>query len=134
MTVFQRYRLVPLARIPVRLVLTKKFHPYPLSQNAFAYGHGGSKGRRVLAEWVPQGGLSRILVHNKVQHSSGPIQAMKRSIRLCPAIPHVREEIFTPRTDETDYDLDHLVPHLPFREVVRDLHGANPTQETCARS
>ena len=41
----------------------------------------------------------------------------------------------TPRTDQTDHDLDHidhLVPHLPLREVVQDLHSTDPTQETCA--
>ena len=33
-----------------------------------------------------------------------------------------------------DYDLDHLVPHLPFSEVVQDLHSAHPMVEACARS
>ena len=32
--------------------------------------------------------------------------------------------------DQTDHDLDHLVPHLPLWDVVQDLYGTDPTQET----
>ena len=39
----------------------------------------------------------------------------------------------TPRTGQIDHDLDHLVRHLPFGEVVQDLHRTDPTQEACAR-
>ena len=28
--------------------------------------------------------------------------------------------------------VDDLAPHLPLREVVQNLHGTDPTQETCA--
>ena len=38
----------------------------------------------------------------------------------------------TPLTNPMDHDLDHLVPHLPLREVVQDMpYRADPTQETC---
>ena len=39
--------------------------------------------------------------------------------------------------DEIDHDLDNvdnLDPNLPLGYVVRDLYGADPTQDTWARS
>ena len=36
--------------------------------------------------------------------------------------------------DQIDHDLDHLDPNLPLGDVVQDLYGTDPTQETCARS
>lgn len=36
------------------------------------------------------------------------------------------------RLGATDHDLDDLVHRLPLREVVQELHGADPAEETRA--
>ena len=32
--------------------------------------------------------------------------------------------------DQIDHDLNHLVPNLPLRDVVRNLYNTDPPQET----
>ena len=72
------------------------------------------------------------------QSVSPPLEARKHSTPIIGQMDQIGHDLdHIEQTDETyhdldqtDHDLDHLVPHLPLWDVVQDLYGTDPTQET----